>query len=67
MAFYSLGCESVDEEARKRAEKEYNKKHDNRLLELLKSSRTLVLFNTGTRKHKSKKDYNRKWHNVEGE
>lgn len=67
MAFYSLGCESVHEEAKKRAEKEYNKKHDNRLIELLKLSRTLILFNTGTRRHKSKKEYNRKWKKVEGE
>ncbi len=40
---------------------------DKRLLELLKSSRTLVRFDTGTKKHKSKKDYNRKWKDVDNE
>jgi len=69
MAFYSLSCSifNVDEEARKYAEKEYNKKHDNKLIKLLKSSRTLVLFNTGTRRHKSKKDYNRRWKTLDKE
>jgi hypothetical protein len=44
-----------------------SKQYDNKLLELLKASRTLVRFNTGTRRHKSKKDYNRKWGKIENE
>lgn len=42
-------------------------KRDKRLLELLKVNRVLVTFDTGTRKHKSKKDYNRRWKDVDSQ
>lgn len=57
--------EETMKEAREHCSKREAKQHDNKLLELLKASRTLVLFNTGTRRHKSKKDYNRRWKDVD--
>lgn len=41
--------------------KKEEKARQKKLIELMKSSRVLVTFNTGTRTHKSKKDYNRNW------
>ncbi len=75
MAFYSdiLEWSDPDIEMRKFVERQMEKKDnkrkqktkDKRLMRLLKANRVIVTFNTGTRKHKSKKDYNRKWKEVE--
>jgi hypothetical protein len=42
----------------KRSKKDI-KEHKEKLLKLLASSRVLVTFDTGTKKHRSKKDYRR--------
>ena len=36
-------------------------KRKQKLLKQKKATRVLIPFNTGTRPHKSKKDYSRKW------
>lgn len=51
----------------KRTDKELQKEHNKRLMKLLKANRVIVGFDTGTKKHKSKKDYNRRWKDVDSE